>query len=136
MCCLALNDLDQHLYSRILLLLSNDSPISDNLVQESALKATTVLVRRYFFFHLCMFSKIYIGSRFPEIAPNMVFHLRRFVTSPLPLFEYGFHSENRAPPPLSAAAKCLALCIKVSMLIQFFYSHPKTYFSWPLATTS
>ncbi|KAF9564367.1 hypothetical protein CPC08DRAFT_705318 [Agrocybe pediades] len=96
-CCLALNELDQKLYSRILLLLSNESPISDNLVQEATLKATTVLVRR-----------------FPEIAPNMVFHLRRFVTSALPLFEFGFHSENRAPPPLSAAAKCLALCIKLA----------------------
>ncbi len=36
----------------------------------------------------------------------MIGQLRRFVTSPLPLFEYGFASESRAPPPLSAAAKC------------------------------
>lgn len=41
----------------------------------------------------------------------MVAHLRRFVT--LPIFEFEFASESRAPPPLAAAAKCLALCIKV-----------------------
>lgn len=46
-CCLALRDIDEQLYSRILLLLSTDSPISDNLAQEAALKATTILVRRY-----------------------------------------------------------------------------------------
>ncbi|KAF8969865.1 hypothetical protein BDZ97DRAFT_1937223 [Flammula alnicola] len=96
-CCLALRDVDEQLYNRILLLLSTDSPISDNLAQEAALKATTVLVRS-----------------FPDIAPNMVGHLRRFVTSPLPLFDYGFASESRVPPPLSAAAKCLALCIRLA----------------------
>ena len=41
-------------------------------------------------------------------------HLRRYVTSPLAIFEYEFASETRAPPPLAAAAKTLALCIKVS----------------------
>lgn len=45
-CTVALRDLDEKLYSRLLLLLSDDTPISDNLVQESALKATTILVRR------------------------------------------------------------------------------------------
>jgi len=44
----------------------------------------------------------------------MASHLRRFVTSPLPIFEFEFASETRAPPPLAAAAKCLALCIKVA----------------------
>lgn len=51
---------------------------------------------------------------FPDIASSMVAHLRRFVTSPLPIFEFEFPSESRAPPPLAAAAKCLALCIEVS----------------------
>jgi phosphatidylinositol 4-kinase len=46
-CSLALRDLDEQLYNRILLLLSMESPISDNLTQEAALKATTVLVRRF-----------------------------------------------------------------------------------------
>lgn len=56
-CSLALREIDEHLYSRILLLLSTDSPISNNLAQEAALKATTVLVRRYFDCHI---NKFYI----------------------------------------------------------------------------
>lgn len=79
-----------------------------------------------------------IFSSFPDIANTMTSHLRRFVTSPLPIFEFAFASEARAPPPLAAAAKCLALCIKV-------YPHPLspliTYMlncidhaSWPQAT--
>lgn len=56
---------------------------------------------------------LYVRLSFPEIASRMVVHLRRFITSPMPLFEYGFPSESRAPPPLAAAAKCLAICIKV-----------------------
>lgn len=51
---------------------------------------------------------------FPSIAGEMTVQLRRFVTSPLPLFQFEFASETRAAPPLVAAAKCLALCIKVS----------------------
>ncbi|KAF7295444.1 hypothetical protein MIND_01084200 [Mycena indigotica] len=96
-CSIAINKLDEALYSRLLLLLSDQSPISDNLVQEAALKATIVLVHN-----------------FPDIAGNMAAHLRRFVTSPLPIFEFEFASETRAPPPLAAAAKCLAACIKLA----------------------
>jgi phosphatidylinositol 4-kinase len=43
----------------------------------------------------------------------MVGHLRRFVSSPLPAIDYDFVSETRAPATLHAAAKCLALSIKV-----------------------
>ncbi|KAF8913519.1 hypothetical protein CPB85DRAFT_1299266 [Mucidula mucida] len=96
-CSVALRELDQHLYSRLLLFLSEESPISDNLVQEAALKATTILVQN-----------------FPDIASRMATHLRRFVTAPLPIFEFEFASETRAPPPLAAAAKCLAQCIKLA----------------------
>ncbi|PFH54176.1 hypothetical protein AMATHDRAFT_52986 [Amanita thiersii Skay4041] len=92
-----LGEMNEKLYSRLLQLLSRDSPVSDNLVQEAALKATTVL-----------------AQSFPEIALKMVTHLRHFITSPLPIFEYEFASETRAPPPLVAAAKCLALCIKLA----------------------
>lgn len=55
----------------------------------------------------------------------MASHLRRFVTSPLPIFEFEFASESRAPPPLSAAAKCLAHCIRVCQFIniQFMCSN-------------
>ncbi|KZP21149.1 hypothetical protein FIBSPDRAFT_788486 [Athelia psychrophila] len=96
-CSVALHELDEGLYSRLTLLLSDQSPISENLVQEAALKATTVLVQS-----------------FPDIAGTMASHLRRFVTSPLPIFESEFASESRAPPPLAAAAKCLAVCIELA----------------------
>ncbi|KAG7448129.1 uncharacterized protein BT62DRAFT_930208 [Guyanagaster necrorhizus] len=96
-CSVALQELDEELYSRLLLLLSEESPIFDNLVQEAALKATTVLVQN-----------------FPKIAARMAAHLRRFVTAPLSIFQFEFASETRAPPPLAAAAKCLAQCIKLA----------------------
>ncbi|KAG6820652.1 hypothetical protein H0H93_013851 [Arthromyces matolae] len=96
-CSVALQELDGKLFSRLQLLLSEESPLSDNLVQEAALKATTVLVQS-----------------FPEIAATMATHLRRFVTSPLPIFEFAFASESRAPPPLVAAAKCIAHCIRLA----------------------
>jgi phosphatidylinositol 4-kinase A len=49
----------------------------------------------------------------------MATHLRRFVMSPLAIFEFEFASESRAPPPLAAAAKCLALCIEVSSPVHY-----------------
>lgn len=96
-CSVAFRELDETLHTRLMQLLSDNAPILDNLVQESALKATTVLVQS-----------------FPEIAPSFAHHLRRFVTSPLSIFEFAFNTEKRAPPPLTAAAKCLAVCIKLS----------------------
>ncbi|TFY82561.1 hypothetical protein EWM64_g1445, partial [Hericium alpestre] len=96
-CCITRHELDQSLFSRLKVLLSVESPLLDSLVQVAALKAISLLVQH-----------------FPEIAPAMAHHLRRFVTSPLPAFEYEFVSGSRAPAPLSAAAKCLALCIKLA----------------------
>ncbi|KAK7034075.1 Phosphatidylinositol 4-kinase stt4 [Paramarasmius palmivorus] len=96
-CSVLLREIDEKVYARLLLLLSDKSPISDNLVQEAALKASTILVQN-----------------FPDIAAPMATHLRRFVTSPIPMFEFEFATESRAPPPLAAAAKCLALCIKLA----------------------
>jgi phosphatidylinositol 4-kinase len=52
----------------------------------------------------------------------MAGHLRQFVTSPLPIFDLEFASETRTPPPLIAAAKCLALCIKVCLITFQIYS--------------
>lgn len=43
----------------------------------------------------------------------MTSHLRRFVTAPLPIFQVDLPSDLRAATPLTAAAKCLALCINV-----------------------
>ncbi|KAI0782195.1 atypical/PIKK/PI4K protein kinase [Abortiporus biennis] len=96
-CSIASGVLETRLYARLKLLLSEESPVSDNLVQEAALKATAILVRN-----------------FPEIAAKMASHLRRFVTAPLPIFEFEFASSTRTPPPLVAAAKSLALCIDLA----------------------
>ncbi|KAJ3753010.1 hypothetical protein EV360DRAFT_88184 [Lentinula raphanica] len=96
-CSVVLRQLDDKLYARLLLLLSVEAPISDNLVQEAALKATTIIVQN-----------------FPNKAAQLAAHLRSFVTSPIPIFEFNFASEARAAPPLAAAAKCLALCIRLA----------------------
>ncbi len=45
-CSVASGTLDRKLYARVKLLLSDESPISDNLVQEAALKSTAVLVQK------------------------------------------------------------------------------------------
>ncbi|THH29581.1 hypothetical protein EUX98_g4604 [Antrodiella citrinella] len=96
-CSVAIGQLDKKVYARVKLLLSEESPISDNLVQEAALKATAVLVRN-----------------FPDIAFKMAGHIRKFITSPLPIFELDFAPGTRVPPPLTAAARCLALCIDLA----------------------
>ena len=44
----------------------------------------------------------------------MATHIRRFVTSPQPIFESEFPFGTQTPLPLIAAAKCLVLCIEVS----------------------
>lgn len=44
-----MGELDPDLYTRLGLLLSDKTPIIDNLVQEAALKSTTVLVQRLVF---------------------------------------------------------------------------------------
>lgn len=90
-----------------------DSPIADGLVQVAALKALTVLVQQYVS-PLTLTVSSEPPFSFPETASSLVSHLRRFVTSPVPTFEYEFVSESRIPAPLYSAAKCLALCIKVS----------------------
>lgn len=96
-CSAALGEMDKSLFSRLKLLLGIDSPMCDNLVREAALKSTAILVRN-----------------FPEIASEMAGHLRRWVTSPLSIFEFEFVSGTRTPPPLVAAAKCLSLCITLA----------------------
>ncbi|PCH37888.1 atypical/PIKK/PI4K protein kinase [Wolfiporia cocos MD-104 SS10] len=108
-CSAALGELDKNLHSRLKLLLGIDSPMCDNMVREAALKSTAILVRN-----------------FPEIALDMAGHLRRWVTSPLSIFEFEFVSATRTPPPLVAAAKCLALCINLApgddQVMSYMYS--------------
>ncbi|KAF9227759.1 hypothetical protein BS17DRAFT_726240 [Gyrodon lividus] len=117
-CSAALGELDSDLYACLGLLLSDSTPIMDNLVQEAALKAMTVLVRS-----------------FPEIAKELVNHLRRFVTSPLPIFEFAFNTERRAPPPLTAAAKCFGLCIKLAPGEDSVMSHMYSLLNYIAATS-
>ena len=62
-------------------------------------------------------------------------HLRRFVTSPLPIFEYEFAAEIRAPLPLAAAAKCLALCIKLAPGDDFIMSNMYSLLNYISATS-
>lgn len=62
-------------------------------------------------------------------------HLRRFVTSPLPIFEYEFASETRAPPPLAAAAKCLSLCIRLAPGDDFIMSNMYSLLNYISATS-
>ncbi|KAJ8463246.1 hypothetical protein ONZ51_g10373 [Trametes cubensis] len=108
-CCAALGELDAGLYDRLKTLLSVDSPIFDNMIQEAALKSTAILVRH-----------------FPETAAAMASHLRRFVTSPLSIFEFEFATSAHTPSPLLAAAKCLSLCIDLApgddLIMSYMYS--------------
>ncbi|KAI0086351.1 atypical/PIKK/PI4K protein kinase [Irpex rosettiformis] len=108
-CSRALGALDNSLFSRLQLLLSEDSPVSDNLVQEAALKATAVIVRK-----------------FPEHAAKLAAHLRKFVTSPLPIFEFELGIGTYRTAPLVAAARCLALCVDLApgddLIMSYMYS--------------
>ncbi|CAG8714462.1 6364_t:CDS:2, partial [Acaulospora colombiana] len=96
-CSAALQNLDSALYSRLKLLLGDTSPVYDPFVQEAALEATTMLLRN-----------------FKSIAPAMISHLRRFVATPLSIFQFEFASDQQMPPVLLATANCLALSIKVA----------------------
>ncbi|KAG8826070.1 phosphatidylinositol-4- kinase [Serendipita sp. 401] len=96
-CSVALQSMDSSLYSRLKLLLSDGSPVYDPFVQEAALEATIMLLKN-----------------FKSIAPAMVNHLRRFVASPLSIFQFEFASDHKIPLVLLATAKCLALCIQLA----------------------
>ena len=43
----------------------------------------------------------------------MASHLRKFISNPLPIFEFHLMEETQAPPLLLAIAQCLALSIQV-----------------------
>ncbi|KAG8721515.1 phosphatidylinositol-4- kinase [Ceratobasidium sp. 394] len=109
LCCVILEDLDGGLLSQLKLLLSDASPAYDNLLQEAALTSVTVLVHN-----------------FPELASPIAHHLRKFITAPLPLFEFHFVNDPSAPTVLAAAANCLAVCIELApgddFALSFIYS--------------
>ncbi|KZT09606.1 atypical/PIKK/PI4K protein kinase [Laetiporus sulphureus 93-53] len=117
-CSSALGELDRGLSSRLKVLLGIESPMIDNMVREAALTSTAILVRN-----------------FPDIALDMASHIRRWVTSPLSIFEFEFATGTRAPPPLVAAAKCLALCINLAPGDDQVMSHMYSLLNYIAATS-
>jgi len=101
LCSVALNDLSFEHISQLKLLLSEKSPAFQSRLQETTLICLTVLVQH-----------------FPTIAEELIVQIRSFVTMPLQQFEFEFVSEDWTPRTLAAAAKCLALCIKVRSLLE------------------
>ncbi|KZT60454.1 hypothetical protein CALCODRAFT_119134 [Calocera cornea HHB12733] len=95
LCSVALQELDTSLLTGLKVLLSDNAPVYDALVQEAALACTALL-----------------AQNFEEVAASMISHLRRFVVLPLQIFEFEFVADMNAPAPLTAAAKCLAICIQ------------------------
>ncbi|EJU05379.1 atypical/PIKK/PI4K protein kinase [Dacryopinax primogenitus] len=95
LCSVALQDLDSSPLTGLKVMLSDNAPVYDALVQEAALACTALL-----------------AQNFEEVAVAMVSHLRRFVVLPLHIFECEFVADMNAPAPLTAAAKCLAICIQ------------------------
>ncbi|KAF8320103.1 atypical/PIKK/PI4K protein kinase [Clavulina sp. PMI_390] len=96
-CTLALSELNTELLDRVKLVLSQDAPLVDPLLQDAALKTLTVLL-----------------LNFESLAQPMAQHLRRFVTSPIITFQFDDQVDFRPPPTLVTAAKALSLCIKLN----------------------
>ncbi|ORY33464.1 hypothetical protein BCR39DRAFT_520273 [Naematelia encephala] len=84
--------------ARLRLFLSEDSTASDARVLEAAFICTCILARNN-----------------PDLGTSLTLHIRRLLMSPLPAFEGEMASHGGdVPPAVVAAAKCLAICIKVS----------------------
>ncbi|KAK0539233.1 phosphatidylinositol-4- kinase [Tilletia horrida] len=92
---LAGEQLDTHVLLRVRTLLSEQTFLTDELLQGSALETVSLLVREY-----------------PSIAMPMTTQLRRFITSPLPIFEIDPASGVSKSPIVDATARCLAECVK------------------------
>lgn len=91
---------DSHVMVRIRSLLSDQAIVHEPVVQGSALQCVGVLVQN-----------------FPAVALPMTTQLRRFVTSPLPMFEVAAPTDSKFPtvsPILASAAKCLATCVTIA----------------------
>ncbi|KAH7903206.1 hypothetical protein BJ138DRAFT_1120604 [Hygrophoropsis aurantiaca] len=102
---ITLRELDDELHTLLTLLLSDAPPVSDNLVQEAALKAATSNCSSSTYTNFIdTLGAIIISSHlsFPEIAQSLVNHLWRFVTSPLR------HTGSVSPPQsISSRIACL-----------------------------
>ncbi|KAL9933013.1 hypothetical protein V8E36_008268 [Tilletia maclaganii] len=92
---LAGEQLDTHVLLRVRTLLSEQTFLTDELLQGSALETVSLLVQEY-----------------PSIAMPMTTQLRRFITSPLPIFEIDPASGVSKSPIVDATARCLAECVK------------------------
>jgi phosphatidylinositol 4-kinase len=93
---------DSHTLVRIRSLLSEAALVFEPLVQSAALQSVSVLVRN-----------------FPALALPMTTQLRRFVTSPLAMFEldestHGDGASSSISPVLASAAKAIAICVTAS----------------------
>nr|XP_018260847.1 phosphatidylinositol 4-kinase [Kwoniella dejecticola CBS 10117]OBR83005.1 phosphatidylinositol 4-kinase [Kwoniella dejecticola CBS 10117] len=84
--------------TRLKLLLSEDSSVSDPRVLEAVFICTSIQVR---------------NDR--SLGTAMTHHIRRLLLSPIPAFEGEMGgSGSSVPPAVMAASKCLAICIEMS----------------------
>lgn len=89
---------DESHLARLKLLLSEKAPSQQAAVMEMALSCIDVLV-----------------LNFPAQATPMAHHVRRFATTPLPIFEAEMAGTGMEVPELMiATARCLALCLKLA----------------------
>ncbi|KJE03847.1 phosphatidylinositol 4-kinase [Cryptococcus gattii NT-10] len=91
-------DGDKTQLTRLKMLLSESSTITDARVLEAAFICTTILVRNN-----------------PSLGTPMTHHIRRLLMAPLPAFEGEIAGlGGDVPPAVVAAGKCLSVCIEMS----------------------
>ncbi|KAK4686496.1 phosphatidylinositol 4-kinase A, partial [Tremellales sp. Uapishka_1] len=90
--------IDETQLTRLKLLLSENSTVSDPRILEVAFISVAILVRNH-----------------PSLGTTMTHHIRRLLMSPLPAFEGEMAATGMEMPPcVVAASKCLAICIEMS----------------------
>lgn len=88
------SDVDGNVFGRIRLLLSEQANVYEPVLQCSALQSTGAMV-----------------MNFPDLVTPMTNQLRRFVTTPLAMFEPPAGREGETSPILITAAKALKACV-------------------------
>ncbi|OCF44647.1 phosphatidylinositol 4-kinase [Kwoniella heveanensis CBS 569] len=84
--------------TRLKLLLSDDTAVTDPRLLEAAFVCSSILVRND-----------------PSLGTSMAHHIRRLLMSPIPAFEGEMAGSGaETPRAVVAAAQCLAICIKMS----------------------
>ncbi len=95
---LHVGQVDDSLMAKLRTLLSEKSPSHNAATLETGLACTSILI-----------------YNFPNLANNMTNHIRRFATTPLPIFEAEMAGTGMDVPELMAAtARCLAVCVQTS----------------------